>query len=157
MKKRITAVADKKNGLFHVIRRNDLQNAIDNLPEGRYTMLIEKQYSKRSTQQNRAIFGIAYNILRDAFQETWGEPVTIEFVHNFCKNRFLPADYIERLKTEYEHKEIVNKETGEVISTNFELTTTRMTTIEAMQYYANLQKFGAEFLNINIPDPNEND
>lgn len=49
--------------------------------------------------------------------------------------------------------EIVNKDTGECISER--LTSSEMTTTQFMEYIMEVQKWSAEFLSIDIPNPNE--
>lgn len=153
--KRIEAIATIKNSKLEIVRRDKFASAISDLPEGRYSLTLEKIYNRRSVQQNRAKFGIAYKILRECFVEATGESVSIDYVHEFCKRNFLPSEYVERLKNEHQSKQIVSESTGEVIEMPFMLTTTKMTTVEEMEFYANLQKFAAEFFGTEIPSPNE--
>lgn len=134
--------------------RKKIEESISKLPDGNYFFTIEKFYKLRSVQQNRAKFGIAYKILKACFSESYGESVSIEFVHEYCKQNFLPAGYVERLKEEHEkNKILVNYNTGQEIEIPFRLTTTKLTTIEEMEYYKNMQRFCAEFFNQDIPDP----
>jgi hypothetical protein len=49
--------------------------------------------------------------------------------------------------------EIVNKDTGESLTEK--LTSSEMTTTQFCEYILEVQKWGAEFLGIDIPSPNE--
>lgn len=137
-----------------VFPRKKLQESISKLKDGNYLLYIEKFFKQRSNQQNRAKFGIAYKILKACFDESFGYSVSIEWTHEFCKERFLPADYVEMLKSEWEqNKVLVNYETGQEIDIPFRLTTTKLTTVGEMEYYQNMQLFASEFFNEIIPDP----
>lgn len=146
-----------ENGVIKSPRKK-LADAFKQLKDGKYFLILEKFYKKRSTQQNRAKFGIAYKILQSCFIQATGESVSIEWVHEFCKERFLPAEYVEMLKQEYLQKTrfIVNNETGEEIEIPMRLTTTKLSTVQEIEYYQNMQKFCAEFFNTQIPDPQTN-
>jgi hypothetical protein len=135
--------------------RKKLAESFKKLKDGKYFLTLEKFYKKRSTQQNRSKFGIAYKILQSCFIQTTGESISIEWVHEFCKERFLPAEYVEKLKEEYlqRNRFIVNNETGEEIEIPLRLTTTKLSTVQEIEYYKNMQKFCAEFFNTEIPDP----
>lgn len=148
--------AEKKNGQFKTLYRDRFGAAINELPDGKYTGEIKRMYKQRSTQQNRAKFGIAYKILHECMVDATGESLSIEYIHEFCKERFLPAEYVERLKREHNEGQITNRETGEVIILPFRLTTTKMTTVEEIEYYKNMQKFAAEFFYCEIHDPDHN-
>lgn len=140
-----------------VFPRKKLKESIAKFKDGNYLLYIEKFYKQRSSQQNRAKWGIPYKILRACFSDSFGYNVSIDWVHNFCKERFLPEDYVEQLKAEWEqNKVLVNYETGQEIEMPFILTTTKMNTVQEMEYYKNMQLFGAEFFNVDIPDPDPN-
>jgi hypothetical protein len=144
-----------KDGLISFPRKK-LQESISKLKDGNYFLTIEKFYKVRSTQQNRATFGIPYKLLRSCFSEAFGEAVSIEWTHEFCKERFLPDDYVEQLKEDWQKSKVLtNYETGLEIEIPFRLTTTKLSTVQSMEYYKNMQKFGAEFFQIDIPSPNE--
>jgi hypothetical protein len=142
-----------KDGVISFPRKK-LKESISNLKDGNYLLTIEKFYRVRSIQQNRATFGIPYKLLRSCFSEAFGEAVSIEWTKEFCKERFLPADYVEQLKEDWNKSKILtNYETGQEIEIPFRLTSTKMSTVQQMEYYQNMQKFGAEFFQIDIPDP----
>lgn len=106
---------------------------------GRFTVTLEKTKRKRSNNQNRYLWGVVYPLVRDGFKDL-GNKESIETIHEFLKARFLK-------------KEIVHEDTGEVLS--FTRSTTDLSTSEMMDYIAEIQQFSAEYLNVVIPDPNE--
>lgn len=119
---------------------------------------VEISYSlfkkKRSVKQNRATFGIPYRMIAEALTEQWGEIVTVETVHSLMKDRF-ESILQEHSIEPYEPKEIKNATTGKAEYLLPILSTTKLSTVGMMKYYEAMQQFGAQFLNINIPSPNE--
>jgi hypothetical protein len=155
----VIGIADKKDNQFKMLCRDKFSEAIDALVEGRYSVEIKKVYNKGSAKQNRATWGIPYKLLQQCFINSTGEYVDSNWVHEFCKERFLPGEYVERIKKEHEEdpkNHIVNEKTGEEITIPFRLTTSKMTTVEKIEYYKELQRFGAEFFYCEIPDPDPN-
>jgi len=160
MSKKIPAICwIDEHGKLSIVNEDKFKTALKVATPGRYFLTLEKAYNKRSLSQNNSIFGISYKILQECFIQSFGEYVTIEWVHNYCKNpenKIIPESYIERLKDEYLQKEkiaIPNKNTGEFISMPFEVTTTKMSTVEMMEYYSNLQDFALNYFETEIPGP----
>lgn len=154
--KSLKALAKVTKGKLEIKQREKFIQAIENLPDADYCLILEKLYRRRSSQQNRAKFGIAYKILSECFTDAMGEYFSIDDVHEYCKVNLMPAEYVERLKQEHSERcEVVNKETGDIINLPFVLTTTKMSTIEEITYYQNMQRFAAEFFGADIPNPNE--
>ena len=87
----------------------------------------------RSTQQNRAYFGIAVKLIGDHLGYDREE------MHKALAGKFLGYDEV--------------KIGGEVILVP--KSTRDLTTTEFNEYYANIQRWAAEFLTIDIPDPDE--
>lgn len=155
--KRIETLASIEAGKLAIKQREKFASAVADLPEGDYFLILEKIYAKRSIKQNRAKFGIPYKILQSCFIESTGERVSIDWIHEFCKERFLPGEYVEQLREEWEQKKsILIEKSGEVIEMPFRLTTTKMNTVQEMKYYESMQRFGSEFFYVDIPDPDPN-
>lgn len=113
---------------------------------------------RRSVQQNRAMFGIAYKMIAEALTIEWGETVTIERVHEELKQLQQFKDIlIEYQIVPYKPQEVKNKTTGEYELIYPRLSTAGLSTLGLMRYYEELQRFGATFLNISVPAPNEID
>lgn len=103
---------------------------------------IEKVKKTRSNNQNSFYWGIVLPIVQSGLKEATGEFRTTENIHyNILLKMFAPE------------KEIVNIETGECI--NEKISSSEMTTIQFMDYIAEIQKWSAEFLGVDIPNPNE--
>lgn len=108
------------------------------LPNGKYKIEISSA-KQRSLPQNRYYFGLVLPMVRDGIKRL-GTVLTIEETHDF-------------LKKEFNYSEIVNTATGECKT--IPLSTTKLTTTGFMEYLAKIQQFAAEFLNVVIPDPNQ--
>lgn len=95
-----------------------------------------KKRGRRSNQQNRYLFGIAYAECRLAFLNL-GHRLTIEETHEFFKKEFLPVH--------------IHDGQGTVIAT-FSGTTTDMNKEEFSQYIERIREYAAINLGIDIPD-----
>lgn len=97
------------------------------------------------------MFGIAYTILAQAMSEAWGETVTTDYVHKFCKDKFRDV-----LKENQIGAGVVTlkSKSGNVITTDAPVSTSTLTTKGMMLYYEHLQRFGA-WMGVDIPNPNE--
>jgi len=95
--------------------------------------------NKRSNPQNAYYWSVVVSLMKKGFEDL-GHDTTLEETHEF-------------LKAKFNFKEIVNQGTGEV--NQIPLSTTRLTKSEFSEYIEKIQRFAAEFLNIQIPNPNE--
>ncbi len=108
---------------------------------GRFTVTIEKTKRKRSNNQNRFFHGILTWYIQPALIDVgWNEARSVEWVKEFVKSKVLIKEY-------------VNMDTGEITTQPGK--TSELTTSEFMDMIAEIQQWGAEYLNINIPSPNE--
>lgn len=145
----LTALAEQsKEHQFRIINRNKFATALTQLTPGKYTIEVKKVYRKRSNAQNRYKFGVAYKIIQECITDSTSEYWTIEEVHEYCKENFLPKDYVEQLKEAYNELE------GE-FKKPFRLTTTKLTTVKEGEYWDNMALFVAEIFGVEIPLPNE--
>lgn len=142
MSKKLTAYGKIKDGTLELSYLDKFWTAVRTLPDGRYRLVLEKIYNKRSNQQNAYLWALVYPLIRDGLIEIgydeFAQDTDCEMTHDLCKLRFL-------------EKELVNKDTGEVIQSLG--STRKLTTTKFMEYVANLQKWASEYLGINIPDP----
>jgi len=91
---------------------------------------LRKKKSQRSSEQNRAYFGIAVEIL--------------------CEHTgFSREEMHEALKQKFASR--IDEKTGLTIVES----TASMDTVRFMRYYDDIQKWAAEFLNVYIPSPGE--
>lgn len=103
--------------------------------------VIIKFGSKRSTRQNAYYWGVVVELIRLAINEQWGETFTAEDIHTFLKEKFIEGD------------EIVNNH-GEVIK--IRKSTSDNTKTMQEEYHDLCRQFARDFLNVEIPLPNEN-
>jgi len=101
---------------------------------------ITKAKKKRSNPQNAFYWGVIVPIVKNGLLEI-GYKLTNERTHDFLKERFLKED-------------LVNETTGEIMGT-VSKSTSSLTTSQFMDYMAEIQQFSAEYLGVQIPEPNE--
>jgi hypothetical protein len=147
------------NGTKQINKKDEFKEAFDNLKPGRYIYVIEKVHNTRSADQNNSLWGIPYLFLENALVEA-GQLTnpSKQQVHEWAMHYCLPDDYKERIRQEYDQQPpLTDIRTGELFKTAFRLTTTKMSTEDAMHYYENMQNFYAEWFakdeNDQIPSP----
>lgn len=103
---------------------------------------ISKWTKTRSTKQNAYYHSCVIPFVLDGLVDAGYERYKLnsEVVHELLKSKFLKHD-------------IANEETGETIE--IVRSTADLSTSEFMDYIADIQNFSLEFLNVTIPDPNE--
>lgn len=95
---------------------------------------------QRSLWQNNYYYGVVVALVQSAISEEWGETMTKEDVHELLKQQ---CNWVEKF----------SHHTGESIKVA--RTTTSLSTVEFEEYLERCRRFAAEFLNIDIPLPNE--
>lgn len=99
---------------------------------------IKVRRKQRSYLQNRYYFGVCVQLVCEALRHL-GHDVDEEETHELLKSKF------NSRKVANEHGEFIELPTS----------TTKITTVEMMEYIARIQQWAAEFLGLVIPDPNE--
>lgn len=117
-----------------------LDETINNLPLGDYVITITPNRKTRSNQQNAYLWGIVYPSVLFGLQDAGWEIIDEEQVHEYCKQAFAA-------------REVINKDTGEVLS--LPSSTASMQTAEFNVYVDKIKAFALEYLNVTIPEPNE--
>ena len=120
--------------------RRLLNEMLDSLPLGDYVITITPNRKTRSTQQNAYLWGVVYPAVLFGLQDAGWEITHEEQVHEYCKQAFAA-------------REVINKDTGEVLS--LPSSTARMQTAEFNVYVDKIKAFALEYLNVTIPEPNE--
>lgn len=121
--------------------RQKLIKALQSFAGKRVTLTIERQFKKRSGQQNRYFHGLVIPLIQQRLQELgWKEAISETWVKDLVK--------LQCLKTE-----TVNELTGEVMPSI--KPTSGLSTSEFMELLADIQQWAAEKLDLYIPDPNE--
>ena len=138
---KIEIITSISNNLFKR-NRNLVLNAIKYFNDKDVIITFSKPKKSRSNNQNRYYWGVVLPLVQNGLLEATGELRSIDNIHyKILLPLFAPLN------------EIVNKDTGE--SLNERLTSSEMTTTQFCEYIMEVQKWGAEFLGIDIPSPNE--
>ncbi len=130
-----------ENGVLKLSNRKDFDQALKGFEGKRIEGFIWRQRKRRSNGQNAALWGLAYPILLQGFRDAGHEGVTKEILHEWVKDKFLDPELFD----------VVSPVTGEIET--MRKTTTKLTTTQAMALFDSVQKWGFEFLGVNIPDP----
>jgi len=129
------------NGIFKR-NRNLVLQAIKSFNGKDVVITFSKPKKARSTQQNRYYWGCVLTLVQGGLLDATGELRSVDNIHyKILLPLFAPTN------------EIVNTDTGECIIER--LTSSEMTTTQFCEYIMEIQKWGAEFLGIDIPNPNE--
>lgn len=121
--------------------RTTLAKALKQLSGLHLTVTLEKRKTKRSVEQNAYFHAVVIPMVSDGMYEAgWREAID----HGWTKNK---------LKEMFLKRTAFNEKTGEGME--FIQDTSALTTSEFMDLIADVQKWGSEYLNIYIPDPNE--
>lgn len=138
---KIEIITSISNNLFKR-NRNLVLNAIKYFNDKDVVIAFSKPKKSRSNNQNRFYWGVVLPLVQNGLLEATGELRSCDNIHyKILLPLFAPLN------------EIVNKDTGE--SLNERLTSSEMTTTQFCEYIMEVQKWGAEFLGIDIPSPNE--
>lgn len=122
--------------------RNLVLNAIKYFNGKEVVITFTKPKKARSSGQNRYYWGLVLPLVQNGLLEATGELRSCDNIHyKILLPLFAPTN------------EIINKDTGECI--NERLTSSDLTTTQFCEYILEIQKWGAEFLGIDIPSPNE--
>lgn len=110
--------------------------------DGNYKVTIGKVRDNRSNAQNNYLWGVVYPFIATGLREVGYPNITIDDAHDFCKHKFA-------------QRNVVNHNTGEII--NLPSSTAKMDVVQFSHYVDQIKAFAEEYLNIQIPQPNEND
>lgn len=108
------------------------------LPDGGYGVII-KRLGRRSNQLNKYYWGCVIQYQKEGFKNL-GNDWSKERIHDFNK-------------VEFDYDEIVNEKTGEI--KRMPGSTKEMTNIQMIEFIEKIKQFSAEWLNVYIPDPNQ--
>lgn len=139
--KKISILSNVVNGNLKRNRKL-IKEAICSFEGKDIELTIQRKRKIRSNPQNAYYWGLVIPIVQEGLKEATGEVRDVNSIH-----------YQILLPLLAPKREIINKSTGEVFSER--ITSSEMTTSEFMDYIVSIQQWGAEFLGINIPDPNE--
>jgi hypothetical protein len=124
---------------FRVVNSSDFYRELNAL-KGRYRLTIERYRRSKSNPQLRWLYGQVYPLVLKGLNDAGWEFTTIAEVDEYCKSMFAS-------------REVLNRHTGEIM---FVPGLKRdMTTTEMMTYVDAIRDWASEYLNINIPEPEQ--
>lgn len=139
--KKITLISSVVNGALKR-NRNLIKSAIQSFEGKDIEITIQRKRKNRSNNQNAYYWGCVLPLVQQGLIDATGETRDLNSIHYQILLPLLSVD-----------RDIINTDTGQVISEK--ITSSEMTTTEFMEYISSIQKWSAEFLNIYIPDPNQ--
>jgi hypothetical protein len=128
-----------ESGVLTIVNRKGFDEYIKEFQGKQVSIVVEKYIHKRSLSQNAYYHACIVPIVRQGFKDL-GHLLSKEETHLFLKNRFLKVELLS--------------EEGEVLGERIR-STTELTKGEFVDYINQIQQFGAEILNVYIPDANE--
>lgn len=123
-----------------------LAAAISNYEGQRVELTIEKAKNKRTNPQNRWYWGVAVEMVSIRLLEL-GSPMSKEDAHNLIKLA------VGKIEPSLIYHELVIESTGEVLTKL--KSTSELTTTEFMAFKQHIQEWAVDTLDIQIPDPDE--
>lgn len=115
-----------------------VEKMFDHFKGQRITITVDKFKKKRSNPQNAYFHGVVIPHVRDGLLDV-GTEITTEQTKDMLKSMFAS-----------ETKQLIGDDYITVT-----IPTSAMTTTQFMDFIDKIQRWGAEFLGINIPDPTE--
>ena len=125
------------DGKLTIFSRNDMVSGLQNLGSG-FVQIIIRLAGKRSSPQNRYYWGAMLPIVKEGLKGV-GIDMSKEQTHEMLKYRFLKREFVTS--------------DGHILQSIG--STTELSTKEFNEYIESIQIWSAEYLNVNIPDPNE--
>ena len=140
--KKIQAIGVKEDNVpFKIINPHIFRTSLDELPNGRYWLKVEKFTKKASGSQRGYLFGYIYPLSLIALNDAGYEFTNIDQVNDFWMMLFA-------------NKEILNRETGEIMK--LPLSKAEFTTTDQMAYCDQIRNYVSEYLGVYIDEPNVN-
>ena len=140
--KKITAIGVKEDGKpLRITNKPGLERSLNELPKGKYKLTVEKYFKKSSPAQFGWLYNCIYPLSLIALNDAGYEFTNIDEVDQFWKSLFA-------------NKEILNRETGEIM--NIPKSKSEFITVDQMAYCDSIRHYCAEYLGVNLPDPDVN-
>lgn len=134
---KLSAYGQIKEGKLTLANRKRFEQELASFPDCAVELIVKKK-NRRSTQQNRYLFGVVYKEMEIRLKDL-GNDVDTETIHEWCKQRFNPK-YILGVG-------------GEILSTVGD-TTTEMNKSEFSEYVDKIIRWCASNLELSIPAAN---
>ena len=132
----------KPNGALIIHNRSMFDSAVGSMArenDVKVTIEVKKARVQRSLMQNAYYFGVVVTMVQERLRDL-GHDITKEDTHDLLRGRLL-------------FTELIDEKTGEVVK--IPKSTKNLTKAEFMDYLEDIKRFGAEVLDIVIPDPGE--
>ena len=127
-------------GKFRIVNNKLFKEELSRLGNGRYDVVIQKYRRSKSNPQLRWLYGQVYPIVLKGLTDAGWEFTTIAEVDEYCKSMFAS-------------REVLNRHTGEIMAVPG--LKRDMTTTDMMTYVDAIRDWASEYLNINIPEPEQ--
>jgi len=138
--RKIETTGQIKGGVLKIAHRDKFMDVLSTWKDCSVNVIVQKQYKKRSNEQNGYYWGCIVPYWKEIMYEEWGEFRTDKEVHSFLKSHFNTEEkFIEK--------------TGEII--NVEKSTTKNTTVEQEIFHETCRQKAYEMFNVMIPLPGE--
>jgi hypothetical protein len=137
--KKVSIISEVDKGRLKRNRKR-IEEAVKSFEGKEIKLTIERNFKKRSNNQNAYYWGVVVPLFRDGLQDSYGEKFSLENAHEEIKRRF-------------NLREVVNIHTGEI--THVAKSTTENSTIEMEEYMSEVRAFMLEYFGITCPLPNE--
>lgn len=122
--------------------RNMFLNVLRSFEGRDVEVTFERPSKRRSNSQNAYYWGVCLPIIQNGLYDATGEVRSCDAIHyNILLPLFAPI------------KETANRNTGLIITER--LTSSALTTTQFAEFIMSVQQWAAEYLGVNIPDPNE--
>ena len=128
------------NGVLSIRYRSLFDKALFAFGDCEVEIKVSKKFRKRTSPQNRYYWGVIVFYWREILTAEYGEQISAATAHEF-------------LKANFNYKELVNEETGEVL--RIPKSTTENRTFEMEEFHEICRQKALEFFNVVIPLPNE--
>lgn len=132
-------VGNIKNGILHIIdqtAKTAFYDVFATWPNCEVELIVKPIGKKRSTSQNRYYRGIVVPMIAAAMTDSLGEDVDEDEAHELLKRKF--------------NLRMIETSNGSV---KIPGSTTRLNTVEFMEYVEKCRNWANEFFGLNIPDP----
>lgn len=126
-----------ENGTPKIYHKKELDEWFKNNAGKDFRIKVERKRKKRSTPQNAFYWAVVVPMIKDRLNELGHE--------------FNDDDTHDALKAKFNTVEIINKDE---VSDEIVKSTTKLTTVEFMEYLDKVMRWASEFLGIVIPEPN---
>jgi len=128
------------NGVLSIRYRSLFDKALLSFGDCEVEIKVSKKFRKRTSPQNRYYWSVIVFYWREILTAEYGEQISAAVAHEF-------------LKANFNYKELVSQETGEVL--RIPKSTTENRTFEMEEFHEICRQKALEFFNVVIPLPNE--